>query len=297
MKPVIVSLYSFKGGAGRTVCTANLAPRLAALFHSTAKSPLVLVDLDLDSAGLTFLLEENANTREDAWSASMLLTGELSLTLLAKRRQLFDKELQDVSTELKLGSEGKVLFLRAGAMEKQIGASVGARGLIFLETLIDSCEERDVPVLLIDSASGLQQTAVLSHKVSDVVVYCCRLTRQFVRGTKQHLELMLRRCAEDRTEPPKILLLPVAVPQASPRWADMRTHVLTQLRTICAALPSQVQMASAIIGEIERFKWTEDILQDDTNAPPPTDEAEAILAFQALAEQVHRLASSSTQDN
>ena len=294
MKPAIVSLYSFKGGAGRTVCTANLAPRLAALFHSTAKSPLVLVDLDLDSAGLTFLLEENAITSEDTWSASMLLTGELNLTLAANRRQLFDKELQDVSTELKLGSEGTVLFLRAGAMEKQIGAFVGAKGFVLLETLIDSCEERNVPVLLIDSASGLQQTAMLSHRVSDVVVYCCRLTRQFVRGTKQHLELMLRRCAEEQIEPPKIILLPVAVPQASARWVDMRTDVLSQLKIICAARPSQVQMASAIIGEIERFKWTEDVLLDDANASAVTDETDAIIAFHTLAEQVRRLASSST---
>ena len=50
-------MYSFKGGAGRTETTANLTPFLAKRLGATPENPLRLMDFDLDSAGLTMMLD------------------------------------------------------------------------------------------------------------------------------------------------------------------------------------------------------------------------------------------------
>ncbi len=55
-EPKVISFYSFKGGAGRTVCTANFAGTYARHIKATPERPILLMDMDLDSAGLTILL-------------------------------------------------------------------------------------------------------------------------------------------------------------------------------------------------------------------------------------------------
>ena len=56
--PPVISLYSFKGGAGRTLCTANLVGLLAREIAASKDAPIVLLDMDLDSAGLTIMLDQ-----------------------------------------------------------------------------------------------------------------------------------------------------------------------------------------------------------------------------------------------
>ena len=51
-----IAYFSYKGGAGRSSLAYNTIPLLADALNATAENPIVLIDLDVDSAGLTFLL-------------------------------------------------------------------------------------------------------------------------------------------------------------------------------------------------------------------------------------------------
>jgi|GEM_PF-4931146 len=82
----IVTLYSFKGGAGRTVCTANLIPLLAKKMGATNKTPMLVIDMDIDSAGLTHILEQYPKFEDSDWvSTNFIIKGGSEIYLYNKK--------------------------------------------------------------------------------------------------------------------------------------------------------------------------------------------------------------------
>lgn len=51
------TFYSYKGGSGRTTTAVNTVKHLADYLGASAKKPILLVDADLESAGLTYFLD------------------------------------------------------------------------------------------------------------------------------------------------------------------------------------------------------------------------------------------------
>src|SRR5882757_1983959 len=94
-----ICFYSFKGGAGRTVCTANITGRLSQRLGATREHPTLLLDLDLDSAGLTILLGQQKKFEDSKWSTNELLQGEVALDVDPIREEFFNKQMVDVSRE------------------------------------------------------------------------------------------------------------------------------------------------------------------------------------------------------
>ena len=60
-----ISFFSYKGGAGRSTLAYNVIPILAAEYiQPTAESPIIVVDTDVDSCGMSYLLKvENMRAR------------------------------------------------------------------------------------------------------------------------------------------------------------------------------------------------------------------------------------------
>ena len=55
---VNISFFSYKGGAGRTSLLFNTLPFLAENLRATEKEPIVVIDLHLDSNGLSYIVEK-----------------------------------------------------------------------------------------------------------------------------------------------------------------------------------------------------------------------------------------------
>lgn len=51
------SFYSYKGGSGRTTTLLNVTKHLAEFYEATPEKPILIVDADLESAGLTYFFE------------------------------------------------------------------------------------------------------------------------------------------------------------------------------------------------------------------------------------------------
>ena len=82
----LISFYSFKGGAGRTVCTANLVPLLGRLLGASKKTPMLVIDMDLDSAGLTHILEMHSKFDQSEWvSTNLIIKGGAEIYLSNKK--------------------------------------------------------------------------------------------------------------------------------------------------------------------------------------------------------------------
>lgn len=285
-QPFVISMYSFKGGAGRTVCTANLAPRLAAGLQATAEAPLLMLDLDVDSMGLTILLSEHGIPPATPWDTATLLREGFHLGLEPRAKRFREEGMFDVTASLGMPHHRGVVKLLAGArMDAQQSRDTlkgGAEARI--KNLLNFAADQGIPAILIDSASGLQPTAVLSHKISHVVVYCCRLTYQFMLGTETHLKLLVDECEKDGRVP-RILLVPVAVPEVTKKWNDIYETRMGNLREIRGVLRSRNVLADVIeppIPEVDAFKWNESVLDSDSQELA-SDERAAADTFDAIA--------------
>jgi cellulose biosynthesis protein BcsQ len=283
-----VCFYSFKGGAGRTVCTANVAGTLAKELGAAPSNPALLLDLDLDSAGLTILLGKRDLFEGSKWSTDKLLTDGWALDIDPLREDFFTNHLVDASAELGVEA-GTVRFVGGEVVGASDIAPPDGESLIRINDLIERSEERGIRALIIDSASGWQQTARLSHFVSDVVVYCCRLTHQFIEGTKLQLTRFVELCESESGHIPSIILLPVAVPPMNPNWEDRRTISLAALQGLCNTFKNRtsIEMAGRSIDEVTSFKWYESVLA--VKPKLDADEATAKEAFASLAGQIKRM--------
>lgn len=293
--PFVISMYSFKGGAGRTVCTANLAPRLATALNATAESPLLMLDFDLDSAGLTILLNEDRISQETTWDTATLLKGELNLGIPKRADKFSNEGMVDVTEALRMKGRPGVVRLVAGPKmsAQQSSDLLGKLNYKGIDSLIRFAEDRRIPAILIDSASGQQKTAVMSHKRSHVVVYCCRLTYQFIAGTEKHLNVLLDECemadpSGERRTPPKILLLPMAVPEVvSARTKDIYELRMGALHEMCQKLHNRTyaDVIDLPIPEVDSFKWNESVLNSGSGELA-LDEQRAAEAFDALNNRI-----------
>lgn len=89
---IVSTLYSYKGGAGRTVCAANLVGAFAKEVGASQESPLILMDLDLDSAGLTHMLESYREFENSAWNTSALIQAKFVLERGVDRDIFFNRD-------------------------------------------------------------------------------------------------------------------------------------------------------------------------------------------------------------
>ena len=75
------SFYSYKGGSGRTTTLLNTVRFLVDELGATPEKPILLVDADLESAGMTFYFNRNNK---------MLFSGNLSAYRLFEESQILD---------------------------------------------------------------------------------------------------------------------------------------------------------------------------------------------------------------
>jgi cellulose biosynthesis protein BcsQ len=291
-EPKVISLYSFKGGAGRTVCTANVAGLLAREMSATRENPILLMDMDLDSAGLTILLEQYPTFEESHYSTSKIVTGDLNLNRRKYRQEFYSGGMVDVSARVGT-SEGTVRFIGAGGIG-QVGPSI-VRGTAVdqMQELKSYCMEHGISALILDSASGRQESAVLCHRFSDVIVYCCRLTDQFLSGTKRELNHFMEQCQTERVKLPKIIIVPMAVPTVTEPWKKMHTTAMSRLEALSVDVRGKAGDKTGYlledgIGEVESFKWVESVLV--TKSILAQDEKRALKSYTHLAKKIKEMA-------
>ena len=78
----VIAFYSYKGGSGRTVVTANLVPLLVKELGATKENPILVIDMDMDSAGLTHVFKQYHRFEESNWVTSNLLKKDIGNEIL-----------------------------------------------------------------------------------------------------------------------------------------------------------------------------------------------------------------------
>lgn len=283
-----ITFYSYKGGAGRSSTTLNTLPYLVQSFHASASAPILVLDMDLDSAGMTYLLGLDVHFK-DRYDVKSFLMGEENWSE-APAASLADHEFYQKFAPVGdiLGVEnGAVMFL--GVDDGKIvdnNQMDGTKEGVF-NKLSRFCRKNGVKAVVIDSSAGDQFSAVLSTGAANDIVCCMRPTMQFRIGTFNYLHRLAEKTSEKR-----IVLLPTVVPNTDKEidGETQRTKAINNITErvddlaiddVCMDFVSEELFG---INEVERFKWKEGVLfkiglSDELSA----DEKEATKRYRKLA--------------
>jgi MinD-like ATPase involved in chromosome partitioning or flagellar assembly len=228
-------MHSFKGGAGRTVSTANLAYSLAV----ERGKRVLLIDLDLESAGSSVLfgIEKEVDSG-DVWTIQDVFRG-IHQTIRDGRASEESVNIGTHDFEQKVWpnlhrtiyeSADHAAYLKIipasttlkSSDEIKSGPRPGAKLELLMRRIDGLTNAPDF--ILFDSASGIQDTAVLGLQRCDDLVVFARWSRQFIYGTSQFLRKYVASNAAGRRIA-RVFVIPTAVPEEKPPTGYLRDEL------------------------------------------------------------------------
>ncbi|MBR7133026.1 MAG: ParA family protein [Clostridia bacterium] len=311
----VISFFSYKGGAGRSTLAYNIIPILAQKYYRpTKESPMIVIDTDVDSCGMSYLLEAENKIEKDNCVQHLLGEPFYVQPAASIKEHPFLSKLIPVGNAYGYPDNEAILLLPAFDNKAiSAGEKSNYNGSEFakdnMEKFLKTCRRFfKVPAVIIDSAVGNNATANVSNEVSDVIVCCMRPTTQFVNGTKRFL-LALEKDNADGIEAEMknmsetdIVLVPNVIPpeeisingvqypetakskiQSSfitPDFMEGSRHKyhLDLLDWDCFGIPA-----------VERFMWKEDILFcQDPDTLTKNDQL-ALSRYKRLADIIYNI--------
>ena len=298
----MITFHSYKGGAGRSSTAFNTIPYLVEELEADAKNPILLLDFDIDSAGMTYLLDKAEYFAHPAHDdVKKFLKNEFTWSKnYASNFQTHSLLSRFVPVGEAFGVEnGAVLFFGVDDNEKLDNTEIDGTSEELLLKLEQFAEYNDrIKAIVFDSASGEQTVANFAIKGSKTLVCCMRPTMQFRKGTFRFLDRLKGKHMERN-----VVLLPTVVP---PEEMDIKIKGIWQRK---AALYKIQESASNYknsclsidrtfiqedcfgINEVQRFKWQEGVLYklEKENVLEAEDEKTATKRYKKLAQVLAKL--------
>lgn len=213
-----LAFFSYKGGSGRTSLIYNTIPFLVKKLGADEKHPIVLVDMDLDSAGLSFILEANTETKMTTnkllASSSESMLARLRMDVKENPKTLDQLDFYNLLTPVglqfglsykEMNANKSVLFIPA--QPKNTGAGYDSPNIKNTELFIALCKAAGCKAVIFDLPAGNQVTGRKAFQASNIALICFRITKQHRRGTIEFLKNNI-----DTDGKQKYILVPNAVP-------------------------------------------------------------------------------------
>lgn len=284
-----VSFFSYKGGAGRTSLLFNTIPFIAKKLEATEDSPIIVLDLDLDSRGLSYLIKKSCDQ-----TSQKVLKG--SIVYRSEERDIkahpFFSRLIPIGEELGLSQNKSVLFVPAAELGSGdlLGENSNYDGRnISMDTFVKLCAQYNCKAIIMDTPTGEQLSAKSAFQISKKVVTTLRITYQFTKGTYDFLR-------EKATKYKNIefILVPNAVPTSSTMY-DINSIVKgisvpyqeDFFKQNIHLNMSMLENGQTGINEVNNFKFKEVCLMKAAKYRElEEDEQSAFLKYQLLAEEI-----------
>lgn len=211
----VISFFSYKGGSGRTSLLYNTVPFLADELKATSEEPIIILDLDIDSKGLSFLLKGPNGVSSDI-NALHVLNRDAIITGCSMNKAKFFEKMLPVGKLLGLGEarESSVLFISANNITKYMQENTFDSKNFELDYFVAICARMNCKALILDNPAGAQLSGDLALSVSDKIVTVMRITRQFREGTVEFI-----REAGERFSGKQFIVVPNVVPRDSNNYS------------------------------------------------------------------------------
>ena len=300
-----ISYFSYKGGSGRSSLVYNTIPLLAKKLEATSQHPLIVMDMDIDSAGLSFLFRNSMESyREQNRKDPLYIQNIFSGNIPDSRQNVYTKSnLWDhllIRSMVPIGNmydmdERAILFLPANTTAGQnqdieTEDSYGIRTEL-LGTVINILDGYNCCGIIFDCPTGRQATAQASLRASDKIVTVMRITRQFRDGTYSHLKWF-----DPLTADKTFVIVPNAVPHDNIKFDGVPFNYNIVKDEIIGEISRLVQQNDADfslfegdnfgVPEVIRFKFQEDILLKRSVRTP--DEETALSMYRLLVDALTR---------
>lgn len=213
---ITITSFSYKGGAGRTVASANIAAALASKQPRAAVKralgyKVALIDLDVFSSGTHRVFEiTNRAVHDHGPCIQDYLLKEIPPAQYAKEGgiRLNDPIMQAFRARgAQACREDFTLF--AAAPNPDIRFTVQKYHHNNLGTLLHHLEhDLEFDYVVIDGESGTRAMADIAVRLADVVLMFFRLTWQHIEGTLAAMNAFL----DKQNDPPAFYLIPTCVP-------------------------------------------------------------------------------------
>ena len=279
-----ITFHSYKGGSGRSSTTLNTIPYLAEALGADAEHPILLLDLDIDSAGMTYLLGK-ADHFLNAPDVKVFLKGEIGW----RTRPTEDFKSHGLLSHFvpvgeKFGLDNDtVLFFGVNDEKKIDNKEIDGTSQDLLHRLAIFADNNErIKAIVMDSASGEQTVANFATQFADTIVCCMRPTMQFRMGTFRFLSHLANKEVSTR-----IVLLPTVVPTQDVEIDGrfQREDALRKIRRGISDLEGRIRIDDAFaredcfgINEVQRFKWQEGVLYKLEKNGGLTQEDETLAA-------------------
>lgn len=285
----IVQAYSYKGGSGRTVATANIATILAAEFNKK----VVCIDLDIESAGMSMVLglyDEIKNSKEQYYIQDVLLSRGF------KNDKDFKARWPKLHINLGTHWNNNRIGDRFSFVPARAAFQLRDSDLVFAEEeagSIDSLLRKinlfiEPDFIFFDSASGLTDPATIGMSFANILLVFFRWNNQFVTGTIDVMNEVISKQLDEFDDTLKyVMLIPSAVPNVKTEAMDYSHLLRASTNRIKTALrldqDDKTELKSGI-PEAVGLKWQEKILA--LNTITIEDEKAAYNAYKEIAESL-----------
>lgn len=329
-----VLMYSFKGGAGRTVSTANIAYILA----KEKQKRVLVIDLDVESAGASVLFGVDDDVeRGERWTIQDVFRGYFAPRPSKEERDRhvdptvttappesgrtsINLGVRDFETAVwpnlhfdiwpaageprAAGMAAYLKFLPARRMlyspDEKTAERSSAETFQFLLKRIDALAGAP-EIILLDSASGLQNTALMGFQTANVLMMFARWSGQFVNGTIQFVDDYVVSPIGRRLD--AVLFIPTAVPGSLPtgrlldelqtRRSRLTDSLWRSNREAMSAYgkPEEWIRAIGAICEADGLKWDDKILLREGEEYIRNSHLENVLGdYRQIADQLVAIA-------
>lgn len=280
----ICQMYSYKGGSGRTVATANIS----SILVKEHNKKVVCIDMDMEGAGLGVVFKihkiaANESKRkyiQDIFKERITSSNDFIENWWPKMHFDIGKVLKDPGLEDKLF----IIPARFGTQVIESGEETGNQFSIFLESIQDKIQP---DIILLDSASGFQDWATLGMEFSTLMTLFFRWSYQSIEGTIEAVKFII----EQDTSIEKILLVPSMVPKESlviKKYRNLLESGEERLRVETDARKrDEIQIFEGGISEAVGLKWEEKILNTEKNLE--SDEENALSDYRKVAQDILKM--------
>lgn len=277
----ICQMYSYKGGSGRTVATANISSILA----KEHKKKVVCVDLDMEGSGLGVVFGVHKKTASENGRKYIQDIFEEGITsskdFMENWWPKMHFDIGKVFDEAELKTKLFIIPARFGTQVIESGEDTQNQ----FNTFILSLQEKIQPdIILLDSASGFQDWALLGMDFSSQMALFFRWSHQSLEGTIEAVNYILS--IDSSIE--NILLVPSMVPKISLKSEKYQKILEAGERRLRietnANKKDEIKIFKDGVGEAVGLKWKEKLLNIEKNLEP--DEKEALSDYRKVAQYI-----------
>ena len=283
-----VSFFSYKGGAGRTSMLFNTVSYLVEELQATPENPIVVIDPDIDSKGLSYLLSNEYDV-SGKLNAIQVLKHSSAVTDMFMSKDDFFRMMIPVGSlfGLKSVNNRAVLFITAHSDDMLSVNGNYDSPSVELESFARKLARFGCKALVMDNPAGGQLSADVALQCSDKIVVVMRITKQFREGTA---EFFRKKKNYDNKE---YIVVPNAVPSDEGTIYSVG-NIMRRIKndlTVAAQAQHDTVNTRLIdekgIHEIRLFKFEEtNLCVKNRDDALEQDEIEAVKKYQILAKEI-----------